>query len=54
MFRFTLGANNIGDVYPDENIPLNNNSNIFPYSATGPTPFGYNGRFVYARLRWER
>jgi len=54
MFRFTLGANNIGDVYPDENIALNNNSGIFPYSATGPTPFGYNGRFVYARLRWER
>ncbi len=53
-FRFTLGANNITDVYPDENIPANNNSGIFPYSATGPTPFGYNGRFVYARLRWER
>lgn len=54
LFRFTLGANNITDVYPDENIPANNNLGMFPYSATGPTPFGYNGRFVYARLRWER
>jgi iron complex outermembrane receptor protein len=53
-FRFTLGSNNIGDVYPDENIPANNNSGIFPYSALGPTPFGYNGRFVYMKLRWER
>jgi iron complex outermembrane receptor protein len=53
-FRFTLGANNIGDVYPDENIAANNNSGIFPYSAIGPTPFGYNGRFAYVRARWER
>jgi iron complex outermembrane receptor protein len=50
--RLTVGANNIGDVYPDENIPLNNNSGIFPYN--GISPFGFNGRFVYARLRWER
>ena len=53
-FRFTVGANNIADVYPDQNIPANNNSGIFPYSALGPTPFGYNGRFAYIKLRWER
>lgn len=52
--RLTLGSNNITDVYPDENIPANNNSGIFPYSGLGPSPFGYNGRFVYVRLRWER
>ena len=51
-FRLTLGVNNIGDVYPDENIPLNNNSGIFPYN--GISPFGFNGRFAYFRLRWER
>jgi len=50
--RFTLGANNIGDVYPDENIPTNNNSGIFPYN--GISPFGFNGRFVYLRARLER
>lgn len=51
-FRFTLGANNIGDVYPDENIPANNNSGIFPYN--GISPFGFNGRFIYMRVRWEK
>ena len=50
--RVTLGANNIGDVYPDENIAANNNSGILPYN--GISPFGFNGRFLYARLRWER
>ncbi|HEY6089908.1 MAG TPA: TonB-dependent receptor [Gemmatimonadaceae bacterium] len=50
--KLTVGANNIGDVYPDENIPLNNNSGIFPYN--GISPFGFNGRFVYVRARWER
>jgi iron complex outermembrane recepter protein len=48
----TIGVNNIGDVYPSENIPANNNSGIFPYN--GISPFGFNGRFIYARARWER
>jgi iron complex outermembrane receptor protein len=48
----TLGVNNIADVYPSENIPLNNNSGIFPYN--GISPFGFNGRFIYVRTRWER
>jgi iron complex outermembrane recepter protein len=48
----TLGVNNIADVYPSENIPLNNNSGIFPYN--GISPFGFNGRFFYVRTRWER
>jgi iron complex outermembrane receptor protein len=48
----TLGVNNIADVYPSENIPANNNSGIFPYS--GISPFGFNGRFLYVRTRWER
>ena len=48
----TLGVNNIADVYPSENIPANNNSGIFPYN--GISPFGFNGRFVYLRTRWER
>jgi len=48
----TLGVNNIADVYPSENIPANNNSGILPYN--GISPFGFNGRFMYARLRWHR
>ncbi|MFN2637791.1 MAG: TonB-dependent receptor domain-containing protein [Gemmatimonadaceae bacterium] len=48
----TLGVNNIADVYPTENIPANNNFGILPY--TGFSPFGFNGRFIYTRFRWER
>jgi iron complex outermembrane receptor protein len=48
----TLGVNNIADVYPSENIPANNNTGIFPYN--GISPFGFNGRFMYVRTRWER
>ncbi|HUQ49002.1 MAG TPA: TonB-dependent receptor, partial [Gemmatimonadaceae bacterium] len=51
-FGATLGVNNIADVYPSENIAGNSNSGILPY--TGFSPFGFNGRFIYARLRWER
>jgi iron complex outermembrane receptor protein len=51
-FGLTLGVNNIGDVYPSENIGGNNNSGILPY--TGFSPFGFNGRFIFTRLRWER
>jgi iron complex outermembrane receptor protein len=62
--RFTVGVgvDNLFDIYPDRN---NNNGNlgpvytpaenggtsnfgIFPYA--GISPFGFNGRFVYARL----
>ncbi|MDQ6718282.1 MAG: TonB-dependent receptor, partial [Gemmatimonadota bacterium] len=50
--KATFGVNNIFDVYPDENIPANNNSGILPYS--GISPFGFNGRFIYMRMRWDR
>jgi iron complex outermembrane receptor protein len=57
--RYTLaaGADNVFDVYPDQNNNLGNvrtnvggnaNFGIFPYSSF--SPFGFNGRFVYARL----
>ena len=56
--KFTVGADNIFDVYPDENSDRGNgttysgNSNfgIFPYN--GISPFGFNGRFYYARLAY--
>lgn len=56
--RFTLGAgaNNVFDVYPEENFvrsggPDNSNSGIFRYS--GISPFGFNGAYYYLRLRYE-
>jgi iron complex outermembrane receptor protein len=57
QLRLTLGIDNLADVYPDRNNNPGNyltnscgnaNCGIFPYS--GITPFGFNGRFVYARL----
>jgi iron complex outermembrane receptor protein len=61
----TVGADNVADVYPDRNSDFgdprvgavgaagpagragNANFGIFPYN--GISPFGFNGRFVYAR-----
>jgi iron complex outermembrane recepter protein len=56
-FRLTVGVDNLLDIYPDRNNNPGNyttnscgnaNCGIFPYS--GITPFGFNGRFVYARV----
>ncbi|HKO14922.1 MAG TPA: TonB-dependent receptor [Gemmatimonadaceae bacterium] len=44
----TLGADNIGNAYPDPNIANNTNTGILPYS--GIAPFGINGRFLYAKV----
>ncbi|HWJ70538.1 MAG TPA: TonB-dependent receptor [Sphingobium sp.] len=46
-----LGANNLFDVYPDRVAPMNGNNynagaTAFPYYS----PFGFNGRYVYARV----
>ena len=52
QLRLTVGSNNLFDVYPDKNIAANNNSGIFQYSNTVNT-FGFNGRFVYVKARYE-
>ena len=49
--RLTIGANNVFDVYPDQQIVGNSNSGIFPYSTT-LTTFGNNGRFIYAKAKY--
>ncbi|MDZ7631153.1 MAG: TonB-dependent receptor [Gemmatimonadaceae bacterium] len=49
--RFTFGADNLFDVYPDANIAVNSNNGIFPYS--GISPFGFNGRFAFARVNFR-
>jgi iron complex outermembrane receptor protein len=48
--RFTLavGAQNLFDAFPDENLPANANLGIFTYPSH--SPFGMNGRFVYSRV----
>ena len=51
QLRLTVGANNLFDVYADEQIAINGNSGIFPYSTT-LTTFGNNGRFVYAKAKY--
>ena len=58
-FRLTIGANNVFDLYPDKNLKtqvLNNNSvvdlsnnNQFEFSRN-VSQFGFNGRFIFARL----
>ncbi|MCF6279354.1 MAG: TonB-dependent receptor [Flavobacteriaceae bacterium] len=46
---FAVGANNLMDIYPDENFPGNTSSGRFIYSRRAQQ-FGTNGRFLFARL----
>lgn len=45
----TIGANNIFDVYPDENRPGSQSNASFPYSRR-TSQFGFLGRYVFARI----
>jgi iron complex outermembrane receptor protein len=54
----TIGADNVFDVYPDQNdkpgsatVSGNSNFGIFPYSQF--SPFGFNGRFLFARFSYR-
>lgn len=48
--RASIGSNNVLDVYPDKYSNIANTaSNQFIYSRSA-TQFGYNGRYVFARL----
>ena len=51
-WRFTIGANNLLDVYPDMNSPANQSSGRFLYSRRSQQ-FGMNGRFLFARLSFD-
>ncbi|MFT4249156.1 MAG: TonB-dependent receptor [Pseudomonas sp.] len=53
-WTFTLGADNVLDVYPDESSPENWSSPLGPLYKYQASQFGANGRFVYARAgyRW--
>ena len=51
-WTLTLGADNILNEYPDENLYLNSTTGQFPYNSQ--SPFGFNGAYVYGRVgyRW--
>ena len=48
----TIGANNLFDVYPDENRAGGTSGDQFVYSRR-TSQFGYSGRFLFARLRFS-
>ena len=47
-----IGADNVFDTYPDLQKSGTNFAGIFPYN--GFSPFGFNGRYVYAKVTWAR
>jgi iron complex outermembrane receptor protein len=50
--RLTVGANNLLDVYPDENIAANQGSGQFLYSRRSQQ-FGFQGRYIFGRLSFN-
>ena len=50
-WMFTLGADNALDTYPDRNIANNTNNGTLLYSTF--SPFGYNGAYVYGKVRYS-
>lgn len=49
----TVGANNIGDVYPDEQRVENNQTGTVPWGTNAGQQFGFNGAFYYGRLTFS-
>jgi iron complex outermembrane receptor protein len=45
---YALGAQNVFDTFPDRLSPANSSFQVQTFPAT--SPFGFNGRFLYARL----
>ena len=50
-WMFTVGADDALDTYPNKNIPNNTNHGTLPYSTF--SPFGYNGAYVYGKIRYS-
>lgn len=50
--RFSLGANNLFDVYPDTTRELVDDVSTFSrlFSYSGFSPFGFTGRYVYGKV----
>ncbi|NYZ62364.1 TonB-dependent receptor plug domain-containing protein [Luteimonas deserti] len=49
-WALTLGADNVLNEYPDENIFGNSTNGQFPYSNL--SPFGFGGAFAYAKVAY--
>ena len=48
QINLSIGARNLFDTYPDPvKVEANTNNGTFPWP--GASPFGYNGRYLYAR-----
>jgi iron complex outermembrane recepter protein len=50
-FTVGIGAQNLFDAYPDRVSPANSSFQVLTFPAT--SPFGMNGRFVYARVQYR-
>jgi len=50
--ELTVGADNIFDTEPDQQVAATNFNGIFPFSRR-TTPFGFNGGFYYASLNMK-
>ncbi len=50
--RFSIGGNNVLDVFPDKNIARNSFNGIFVYPRR-TAPFGFNGGYYYARVTFD-
>lgn len=47
-WKFTVGADNLFNTYPDRVIFANSTNGQLPYSSF--SPFGFNGRYVYGKI----
>lgn len=50
-WMFTVGADDALDTHPDKNIANNSNNGTLPYSTF--SPFGFNGAYVYGKVRYS-
>jgi iron complex outermembrane receptor protein len=50
-FTVAVGGQNLFDAFPDENTAPNSFNGIFTYPSH--SPFGMNGRFLYARIAYK-
>ncbi len=51
QWTFTVGADDALDTYPNNVIPGSSNNGTLPYSVYAP--FGYNGAYVYGKVRYS-
>ena len=49
-FNFTIGANNLFDVFPDKQVYENSYYGVFPYA---PVQMGMTGAYYFARASFK-